>query len=208
MEVSFGGKLIYEFKDRKIFQINNGNLVIRFIINNFSAANIVNLLFAAEHIEINTCFKRQINQNEIEIIPLELSPVMYRVTARASKDTAQSLGIEHGYKIYPHVGEWIFYSEALNYPVISESYLHAFQLISVEEIEYCKTQSYKLFNFFTGFFVAKQCILGYMTFRFGKDDNNQLLLSAEFNSESLELWNISNFTPIEQSDENLFQILK
>lgn len=208
MEISFGGKLIYEFKDRKIFQINNGNLVIRFVVNNSSAANIVNLLFAAEHIEINTCFKRQISQNEIEIMPLELLPVMYRITARASKATAKSFGIEHGYKIYPYVGEWIFYSEALSYPIISENYLHTFQLISTEEIEYCKVQSYKLFNFFTGFFVARKHILGYMIFRFGKNDNNQLLLSAEFNSESLELWNISNFAPIEQNDENLFEILK
>ena len=207
MEISFGGKLIYEFKDKKIFQLNNGNLVIKFLTNNFSASNIINLLVVARHTNIQTCLERQISQNELEVLPIELLPVTYRVTARASKETAKTLGIEHGYKIYPYVGEWIFYSEALNYPVISEQYLMTFNLLSKSEIEYCHTQSHKLFDFFSGFFAAKQYILGYMTFRFGKNDSNNLLLSAEFNSQSLELWKITNFTPVEQNDQILFEIL-
>ncbi|WP_185865136.1 phosphoribosylaminoimidazolesuccinocarboxamide synthase [Blattabacterium cuenoti] len=152
---------------------------------------------------IKTHFIKKINNREqlchkVNIIPLEFV-IRNIVTGSLSK----RLGIKEKKKIPNGIIELFYKDDKLGDPLINESHAIFLEIISHEELIYIFSIVKNINNLLKLYFFNKGIILVDFKIEFGRNKNNEILLSDEISPDTCRLWDRNTMKKL---DKDLFRM--
>ncbi|MFV0503089.1 MAG: phosphoribosylaminoimidazolesuccinocarboxamide synthase [Lachnospirales bacterium] len=141
-----------------------------------------------EDLGIKTHFIEKISDREqickkVNIIPLE---VIVRNIAAGSM--AKRLGVEEGRKLLCPVFELSYKNDALGDPLMNNDHAIALGIVTIDELTEVKNIALKINSALTKLFDEKGITLVDFKIEFGKDKDNNILLSDEISPDTCRLW--------------------
>ena len=132
---------------------------------------------------IKTLSDREILVSAVDIIPLEA--VVRNISAGS---LCKRLGFPEKKEIKPPLVEFYYKKDELNDPILAEDHILMMNLASQEELRTIRTQSLKINELLTKFFLDLGITLADFKIEFGRDANGSILLADEISPDSCRLW--------------------
>ncbi|RDU62090.1 phosphoribosylaminoimidazolesuccinocarboxamide synthase [Helicobacter sp. MIT 14-3879] len=198
--------LLYEGKGKKLYTTNDANRVIAEFKDDLTAFNahkkgseagkgslncqISSILFKLlEKNNIKTHFVEMLDCynmlcKKVKIIPLE---VVVRNIATGS--LTKRLGIKDGEKLKFPLVEFYYKNDLLNDPILNDEHCKIINIVDNDkDINYIKDYARKINDILISFFMEKNLKLVDFKIEFGRDENNEIILSDEISPDSCRLW--------------------
>ncbi len=179
-------KLITYFKDdatafngqKKGIIMNKGEY------NNAISASLFKLL---KDRGIESHFIEKLSNREMLVNHLKMFPVEFVVRNITAGSLAKKMGVEEGVKLPSPVVELYFKSDELGDPMINETYVKAFDLGEIKDIEEAKIIALKINEILKDFFDKNGLLLVDYKLEFGTL-NGKVLLADEITPDTMRLW--------------------
>lgn len=201
------GKLLYEGKGKKVFQVEeHANKVLLLFKDSLTAyqgrktgsfkkkgeicKNISSLIFKYLKKEgIPNHFIQNINPQEMLCFKTAIIPLEVVIRNRLAGSTAKRLGIQEGAKIKKTLLEFYYKKDELDDPFISENQIESLGLISnFKYLGSIKTQAGLINQKLQSFFKKAKLELVDFKLEFGICEN-KLLLADDISPDSCRIWN-------------------
>jgi phosphoribosylaminoimidazole-succinocarboxamide synthase len=200
-------KLLYEGKAKKIFAVENPQLVLMEFKDSLTAFNaqkkgsfvgkgalnrdIASLIFKVlKEKGIPSHYVEDVDDHsmltqKVDIIPLEV--VVRNILAGS---TAKKMGKEEGEKLHRPLVEFYFKKDELNDPFMSDDQILIFGLAREEELKAIKSKAYKINDVLIELFNLIGITLVDFKIEFGKTTNGEILLADEITPDCCRLWDV------------------
>lgn len=179
-------KLITYFKDdaTAFNGQKKGIIVKKGEYNNSISASLFKLL---KNHGIESHFIEKLSDRKMLTKHLNMFPVEFVVRNIAAGSLAKKMGVEEGVKLLSPVVELYFKSDELGDPMINETYIEAFDLGSIKDVNEAKDTSLKINEILKDFFDKNGLLLVDYKLEFGIF-NGKVLLGDEITPDTMRLW--------------------
>ncbi|MEK7790334.1 MAG: phosphoribosylformylglycinamidine synthase subunit PurS, partial [Deltaproteobacteria bacterium] len=137
---------------------------------------------------IRTHYKERLNDREMAVLSVKIIPVEVVIRNRVAGSLAKRLQMTEGTALQKPILEFFYKSDELDDPMISESCPVAFGWVTEQELEYLKSQAFKINDCLRRFFEERGIELVDYKLEFGKTDKGEILLADEISPDSCRLW--------------------
>lgn len=184
------GTWIQHFKDEAIININQKIFITgKGVVNNRISEY---LMLRLSEIGIQNYFLRTINMRE-QLVK-EIEPFKFIVAIRniASGSFCTRYNIERGVVLPRPIIEFSVDNLQLDYPLISEEHIFAFNWADRFDLDEIKHISLRVNDFLTGLLMGCKMRLIDFKLMFGRDPNDpsQILLSSDITPDSARIWDL------------------
>ncbi|QGR02764.1 phosphoribosylaminoimidazolesuccinocarboxamide synthase [Ehrlichia ruminantium] len=185
-------EVIQHFKD-EITAFNNKKADIipeKGIINNHISALLMKKLTATG---INTHFISLLNEREQLIKHATIIPIEVVIRNASAGNFSKRFNMKEGITFKLPIIEFYYKNDELSDPMISESHILSFELLTHQELETIKKLAFNINNTLSKLFLNVNIKLIDFKLEFGRLYSNQseLLLADEISPDTCRLWDIS-----------------
>ena len=199
-------KLIYEGKAKKIYEISTrDDVYIQEFKDDATAFNGLKKDQIKEKGEINTeistalfkylgnnaiptHFIETLSANEMLVKRVKIIKVEVVCRNIAAGSIVKRYGFKEGSELNPSIIEFYLKSDELGDPLFTESHIYALNLATESELKEIKELTFKINNLLKEYFSVRKIKLVDFKLEFGKDKNNNILLSDEISPDTCRLW--------------------
>jgi phosphoribosylaminoimidazole-succinocarboxamide synthase len=198
------GKLLYEGKAKKVYEVLKSELIIQEFkdaatafdgkkkgiitgkgdVNAQVSARLFQLL---EEKGIRTHFKKLLTKNELLTERLEMIPVEVIVRNIAAGSLAKRLGYKEGQLLKKTIIELYYKSDELGDPILNEDHIAELGLATPDELRRMKKISLKVNQVLKEFFDQLGVTLVDFKLEFGRKDG-EIVLADEISPDTCRLW--------------------
>ncbi|MBL7575353.1 phosphoribosylaminoimidazole-succinocarboxamide synthase [Peptoniphilus asaccharolyticus DSM 20463] len=132
---------------------------------------------------VETIDERQMRVKKVEIIPLEV--IVRNISAGSF---AKRYGVEEGITFETPTFELSYKNDDLGDPLMVEDHAIALGIITKEEYDYLKNETFKINELLKEFFGKINLKLVDFKIEYGKDENGNILLADEISPDTCRLW--------------------
>jgi len=209
------GERLYEGKAKILYATDDPDLVIQYfkddatafnaqkrgtiigkgVVNNQISAFLFQLL-ARE--EVPTHFVKQLSDREMLVKRLQIIPLEVTIRNIVAGGMAKLLGLEEGIVLTQPVFEWHYKSDALGDPLINDDHIFALGAARAEELQFIRSQSYRVNDVLKRYFVARGIDLVDFKLEFGRfpagssaqeaGRQGTILLGDEISPDTCRFW--------------------
>lgn len=144
-------------------------------------------------------FLEKLNMREQKIYIADAFPVQIYVNNIACGRYVEEFGLEKGYVFGKPLIDFRIKSREINYPVVGETHISAFDWMAEDEIEFVKEAALRINDFLTGFFAGVGLRLAEIKLEFGRtidQDGIAIILIDEISPDTCRLWDIDTNKPM------------
>ncbi|WP_238783806.1 phosphoribosylaminoimidazolesuccinocarboxamide synthase [Blattabacterium cuenoti] len=152
---------------------------------------------------IKTHFIRRINNREQLCVKMDMIPLEFVVRNIISGSLSKRLGVKEGTHSKNVIFEIFYKNDALNDPFINDHHAVFLEIISYEELKEIYKIILNVNNILKKYFFEKNILLVDFKIEFGKNENNQILLSDEISPDTCRFWDKKTMKKL---DKDLFRI--
>ncbi|WP_185858654.1 phosphoribosylaminoimidazolesuccinocarboxamide synthase [Blattabacterium cuenoti] len=162
--------------------------------------------------KIKTHFIRKFNKIEQLCYKVNMIPLEFVVRNIVSGSLSRRLGIKEGEHISNAIFEIFYKNDELKDPLINDHHVVFLKIISYEELNTIFRIISHLNCILKSFFLDKNIILVDFKIEFGKNHNNEILLSDEISPDTCRLWDKKTMKKLDKDifrigfDENMLDI--
>lgn len=132
---------------------------------------------------VETIDERQMRVKKVEIMPLEV--IVRNISAGSF---AKRYGVEEGITFETPTFELSYKNDDLGDPLMVEDHAIALGIITKEEYDYLKNETFKINELLKEFFGKINLKLVDFKIEYGKDENGNILLADEISPDTCRLW--------------------
>ncbi|WP_455256862.1 phosphoribosylaminoimidazolesuccinocarboxamide synthase [Peptoniphilus asaccharolyticus] len=132
---------------------------------------------------VETIDERQMRVKKVEIMPLEV--IVRNISAGSF---AKRYGVEEGITFETPTFELSYKNDDLGDPLMVEDHAIALGIITKEEYDYLKNETFKINELLKEFFGKINLNLVDFKIEYGKDENGNILLADEISPDTCRLW--------------------
>ncbi len=189
MLYEYGGdekKLITYFKDdaTAFNGQKKGTIANKGEYNNSISVSLFKLL---KNNGIESHFIEKLSEREMLVYNLKMLPVEFVVRNYTAGSLAKKMGVEEGVKLISPVLELYFKSDELGDPMINETYVKAFDMGEIKDVEEAENIALKINGVLKDFFDKNGLLLVDYKLEFGIF-NGRILLADEITPDTMRLW--------------------
>jgi len=199
-------KLLYEGKAKRIYEISTRqDAYIQEFKDDATAFNGLKKDQIKEKGEINTeisttlfkyleskgiptHFIEMLSPNEMLVKRVKIIKVEVVCRNIAAGSLVKRYGFKEGTEIKPAMVEYYLKSDELGDPLFTEAHIYALKLATEEELKNIKDLTLKINDLLKEYFSERKIKLVDFKLEFGKDKDNNILLSDEISPDTCRLW--------------------
>ncbi|MDR2033681.1 MAG: phosphoribosylaminoimidazolesuccinocarboxamide synthase [Helicobacteraceae bacterium] len=202
-------ELIYEGKGKKLFAVENGDLLIAEFKDDLTAFNAqkrsqesgkgaLNAAISAklfgllEKNGIATHLVKTLDSTNHLIKKTQIIPIEVVVRNVATGSLTKRLGIEEGTKLAFSLVEFYYKNDDLGDPILSDEHAILMKLASDNELKTLKELARKINSVLLPFFESIKLRLIDFKVEFGRDRNGAILLADEISPDSCRFWDATS----------------
>lgn len=140
---------------------------------------------------IPTHFIEKTNDREMLVRNVEVIPVNVIIHNLAAGSLCERYDVEEGRVLKYPMAEYFLKDESLNNPLISESFLSAFEHATPEEMRHMSRLAFKINAVLKDYFERRKIMLVDFLLKFGRYQN-QVYLANEISPDTCRLWEIQD----------------
>ncbi len=179
-------KLVTYFKDdaTAFNGRKKGTILKKGKFNNAISSSLFKLL---KNKGIESHFIEKLSEREMLVHHLKMFPVEFVVRNYTAGSLAKKMGVEEGVKLLSPVVELYFKSDELGDPMINETYVKAFDLGEIKDVEEAEKIALNINEILKDFFDKNGLLLVDYKLEFGTLDG-KVLLADEITPDTMRLW--------------------
>lgn len=198
-------ELLYEGKAKRIFQINDENIVLVEYKDSATAFNgekkanisgkgrlnneITSLLFSMlKDNGIESHFLEKVSDTEQLVKKVTIIPLETVVRNVAAGSLSKRLGMEEGKQLRKPMVEFYLKNDGLGDPLLTLDHVDELQLATPDEIVILQEKALQINTILSSFFDDLGIKLIDFKLEFGKDKEGQILLADEISPDTCRLW--------------------
>jgi phosphoribosylaminoimidazole-succinocarboxamide synthase len=203
-----GRELLYEGKAKKLFSVDDPNLLLQYFKDDATAFNakkrgtivdkgvlnnaISEVFFRLlEREGVPTHFIRRLDDRRMLVKRLEIVPIEMVVRNVVAGSLAKRLGLEEGKVLPQPIVEFFYKSDALDDPMINESAALALGMATKPEIDRMVELTLRVNAVLKPFLAERGIILVDMKLEFGRHDG-EIILGDEICPDTCRFWDSSS----------------
>ncbi len=200
------GKLLYEGKAKKVYEVDDPELVLMEFTDRATAFNaqkvgtiqakgVTNNQISAKLFQVleskgvATHFVRLVSENEMLVRRLTIIPIEVTIRNRVAGGMAKLFGIEEGRTLACPVYELHYKSDALGDPLINEYHVLALEIAAEEELKVVRKRSFEVNSILRRFFEERNLELVDFKLEFGRT-KGKILLGDEISPDTCRFWEL------------------
>ncbi|HEY5122934.1 MAG TPA: phosphoribosylaminoimidazolesuccinocarboxamide synthase, partial [Ignavibacteria bacterium] len=137
---------------------------------------------------IPTHFIEMLSPNEMLVNRVKIIKVEVVCRNIAAGSLVKRYGFKEGTEINPAIVEYYLKSDELGDPLFNEAHIYALKLATEEELKNIKDLTLKINDLLKEYFSERKIKLVDFKLEFGKDKDNNILLSDEISPDTCRLW--------------------
>jgi phosphoribosylaminoimidazole-succinocarboxamide synthase len=139
---------------------------------------------------IRTHFVELVSDTDSIVDALQMFPIESVVRNVAAGGFTKRFGIEEGTVLPTPIQEFFLKNDVLHDPMVSDSYITAFQLASQDELEEVRKRSHRVASLLSDLFRKANIQLVDFKLEFGTDLDGNVVLGDELTFDGMRIWDM------------------